>query len=333
MPELPTPAPPPAPDAGVPVPPLAGDAVSRAALLRAAAHALAGQQQYPAAALYVVATPIGNLADLSLRAVEVLARADAVACEDTRVTAVLLRHLGLHKPMLAADQHHEQGAAEVVVRRLAAGERVALVTDAGTPGVSDPGARLVAAVRGAGYRAIPIAGASAAVAALSASGAAGDGFAFAGFLPARGAARAQALDRVAAAVGVQVLYEAPHRIDELAEVLARRCATRTVTLARELTKQFEQIASLPAAELPGWLTADPGRVRGEFVVVLHAVEAPDTSPADERLDATLGCLMTELSLKQSAALAARLLGLPRDVAYSRALQLRQQSDAAGRVDS
>ena len=220
----------------------------------------------------MLATPIGNLADLSLRAIHVLGLVDAVACEDTRVTGGLLRHLGLDKALLALHQHNEHAAAVGVLARLAAGQRVAYASDAGTPAISDPGAVLVAAVVAAGYRVVPIPGASSAVAALSAAGdVLAQGFAFIGFLPGKGADRRGALAAAASAPGCQVLFEAPHRIEALAAGLAEAAPARRVTLCRELTKQFESISTMPAAELPGWLAGDANRCRGEFVLVLHAV--------------------------------------------------------------
>ena len=189
-------------------------------LVQAAALA-AGDQQYPAAALYVVATPIGNLADLTLRALHVLALVDAIACEDTRHSARLLEHFGIAKPLIAAHEHNEREAAAPILVRLARGERVAYVSDAGTPAVSDPGAALVAAIRDAGYRVVPIPGASSALAALAVAGDANaHGFAFVGFLPARGNDRARKLAQCAAASATQVLFEAPHRIESLAAALA-----------------------------------------------------------------------------------------------------------------
>ena len=297
----------------------------------AAAREAAGGQQYPAPALYVVATPIGNLADIGLRAVHVLALADAIACEDTRHTAPLLRHLGLgHKPLVAAHRHNEREAAEAVLARLGRGERVACVSDAGTPAVSDPGALLVAAARDAGHRVVPIPGASSALAALSVAGdavaAAGGGagaFAFAGFLPQRAGERATALAQVAARRETQVLFEAPHRIEALAAALAAACAARPLTLCRELTKQFETVVTLPAHDLPAWLGADANRLRGEFVLVLHALPAADAADdAPAAHDATLRVLLDELPLKQAVAIAARLSGAPRNALYARALSLR-----------
>ncbi len=271
----------------------------------------------------MVATPIGNLADLSLRAIHVLGLADAIACEDTRHTAPLLRHLGIAgKALLPVHEHNERAAAEAVIARLAAGERVALVSDAGTPAVSDPGATLVAAVRAAGHRCIPIPGASSALAAVSVAGdRRGQGFRFVGFLPARGGERTQALQAVAAAPETSVLFEAPHRIEALAAALAAACGTRELTLCRELTKQFETVATLPARELPAWLAADPNRLRGEFVLVLHAL-AEDTAGEAGAHDRTLATLLAELPLKQAVALAASLTGAPRNALYERALALK-----------
>ena len=298
-------------------------------MLLAAAGA-AGAQHYPTGALYVVATPIGNLADLSLRAIHVLALVDAVACEDTRHSAPLLRQLGIEgKALIALHQHNEREAAAGVLLRLARGERVAYVSDAGTPAISDPGAALVAAVQAAGYRALPIPGASSAVAALSVAGdSTGGPFTFLGFLPPRSGERALALKQLAANAQTQLLFEAPHRIEALAAALAGACGARRLTVCRELTKQFETVHSLPANELPAWLAADPNRSRGEFVLVLHALAgdaAADTAvPAH---DAALRTLLAALPLKQAVALAAELTGAPRNALYERALALKNGDDA------
>jgi 16S rRNA (cytidine1402-2'-O)-methyltransferase len=297
--------------------------------LQAAEHA-AGTQQFPAGALYVVATPIGNRADLSLRAIQVLARADTVACEDTRVSGALLHHLGLHRPLLALHAHNEAAAAAAVLARLAAGERVALVSDAGTPAVSDPGARVVDAAASAGHRVVPVPGASSALALLCVAGARhGQGFRVVGFLPARGGDRRVALQALVDDAGTSLLFEAPHRIDALAAELAAAAPQRTVTVGRELTKQFETVATMAAAALPGWLAADPNRRRGEFVLALHA--APP-SPAASGADAHAGVpdaarralrvLMRELPLKQAAALAAEIGSAPRNAVYALALSWR-----------
>jgi 16S rRNA (cytidine1402-2'-O)-methyltransferase len=307
----------------------------------------ASGQQYPPATLYVVATPIGNMADLTLRALHVLGLVDAVACEDTRVSGQLLNRLGLHRPLLSLHTHNEAQAAESVVARLQRGERVAYVSDAGTPALSDPGARLVAAVRAAGLRVLPVPGVSSVAAALSAAGdVAGEGHVFYGFLPTRSTARDQALaDAFAAAdAGLRssagmpgrarplslVLFEAPHRIADLAEELAARVPQRLVTVCRELTKQFEQIVTLPASQLADWLKVDADHRRGEFVLVVHAqaelsrvgVALP---PAAEKL---LAVLLADLPLKQATALAAQALDLPRKQLYQRALELKGTAESA-----
>jgi 16S rRNA (cytidine1402-2'-O)-methyltransferase len=295
-------------------------------LLLQAAQAAAGHQHLPAGALYVVATPIGNLADLTLRAIHVLATADAVACEDTRVAAGLLRHLGLHKPLLALHAHNEAAAAETVLQRLAAGERVACISDAGTPAVSDPGARVVARAAAAGHRVVPVPGPSSALAALSVAGdTEGEGFRFSGFLPAQGAARQQALDALLRQPGTQVLFEAPHRIAALLQALAEAAPTRRLTLARELTKQFEDVVTLATAEAPAWLAADPHRHRGEFVLVLHALPrlAGDDATLPAAAQHALRALLDALPLKQAVALAAQISGAPRNALYAQALVWRE----------
>ena len=277
-----------------------------------------------------MATPIGNLADLSLRAIHVLATVDAVACEDTRVSAGLLRHLGLDKPLIALHQHNELQAAGAVLQRLGEGQRVAYVSDAGTPALSDPGAALVARVAAAGRRVLPIPGASSALAALSVAGdARSTGFEFIGFLPARGSERAAALRRLGAGTLTQLLFEAPHRIEALAAELAALAPQRSLTLCRELTKQFETVVTLPAAQLPTWLAADAHRLRGEFVLVLHA--PPPAAEADTGLPAaalhTLDVLLRDLPLKQAVSLAAELSSAPRNALYQAALQRRDAGEA------
>ncbi len=296
-------------------------------MLQAAAGA-AGTQHYPLGALYVVATPIGNLADITLRAIHVLALVDAIACEDTRHSAPLLRQLGIEgKTLLAVHGHNEREAAAGVLLRLARGERIAYISDAGTPAVSDPGATLVAAVQTAGYRALPIPGASSSVAALSVAGdAAGGPFTFTGFLPPKSGERALALKQLAASPRTQVLFEAPHRIDALAPALAEACGARSVTVCRELTKQFETVHTLPANELPAWLAADANRSRGEFVLVVHALAAVVDDTAVPAHDAALRTLMAALPLKQAVALAAELTGAPRNAVYERALALKNAAD-------
>ncbi len=304
---------------------------SPSASLTAAAAAAAGHQQYPAGTLYVVATPIGNLADLSLRAIHLLGLVDAVACEDTRVSAQLLRWLGLHKPLVALHQHNEQQAAEGLVTRLLNGERIAYVSDAGTPAISDPGALLVAAAAKAGVRVVPLPGASSAAAALSVAGdTRAQGFRFVGFLPTKAAERRAALQALTGAPHSQVLFEAPHRIQELVALLAELAPAQTLTLCREVTKQFETIHTAPCATLPAWMAEDKQRERGEFVLVLHAAEAPSSAdglPADALR--TLRVLVRDLPLKQAAALAAELTGESRKALYQQALDWKQDSAAGG----
>jgi 16S rRNA (cytidine1402-2'-O)-methyltransferase len=210
-----------------------------------------------------------------------------------------------------------------VLARLERGERVAYVSDAGTPAISDPGAALVAAVGRAGFRAVPVPGASSAVAALSVAGdARAAGFAFIGFLPNKGAERLQALKALAADATTQVMFEAPHRIETLARELATACPSREMTLCRELTKQFETVATMRAEALPAWLAADPHRLRGEFVIVVHALEPQSSDDDAARHDAALQTLLAALPLKQAVSLAAELTGAPRNALYARALELK-----------
>ena len=274
-----------------------------------------------------MATPIGNLADISLRALHLLQLADTVACEDTRHTQALLRAYGIDKPagqLLAVHQHNEAEAAQAVVERLRAGQRVAYASDAGTPAVSDPGARLVAAVQAAGLRTVPLPGASSITAALSVAGSVADdsGFVFAGFLPAKAGERDAAVQTLATESRAVVLLEAPHRIEALAQALVP-LADRPVTLAREITKQFEEIATLTCAGLPAWLAADAQRSRGEFAVVLHAVSVAAAADDGERV---LALLLKELPLKTAVKLAADITGGSRNALYESALQLRKASD-------
>ena len=299
-----------------------------ASLVQQAAASAAGGQQHPIGALYVVATPIGNLADLSLRAIHVLALVDAIACEDTRHSAPLLRQLGIDKPLLALHEHNEREAASAVLARLSRGERVAYVSDAGTPGISDPGAVLVAAAQAGGYRTIPIPGASSAVAALSVAGdVTGAAFSFVGFVPARGGERLNALKALADHAATQVLFEAPHRIVDLAASLSSACGDRPVTVCRELTKQFETVATMAASQLPAWLAADANRGRGEFVLVVHGVPQADAASGPDAHDTTLQTLLAALPLKQAVALAVELTGAPRNALYERALVLKRGTEA------
>ncbi len=301
---------------------------SLSSALAAATQAAAGQN-HPQGALYMVATPIGNLADITLRALHVLQLADTVACEDTRHTQHLLRAYGIQKAggqLLALHQHNEEQVAQLVVERLRHGQRVAYVSDAGTPGVSDPGARLAASVRGQGLRAIPLPGASSVTALLSVSGVVGDfgsvaGFVFWGFLPTKASERTQAIEALAQEPRAVVVLEAPHRIEALAGALTT-LGDRTVTLGRELTKQFEEIATVPAAGLSAWLREDGQRVRGEFTLVVHPAPVQKDTHTEVRV---LGLLLEELPLKTAVRLAAAITGAPRNAVYAQALELSRSA--------
>ncbi len=280
----------------------------------------------------MVATPIGNLADVSLRALHLLELADAIACEDTRHTQALLRALGLERPaggLIPLHQHNEAEAAQQVIRRLAAGERVAYASDAGTPAVSDPGARLVAAVREAGHRVVPLPGASSVTAVLSVAGAwsADAAFVFGGFLPAKAGERAAAVQALAQEPRAVVLLEAPHRIADLAAALAP-LGQRPVTIGRELTKQFEQVETVACESFAGWLAADAQRSRGEFALVLHPWA--QARPADSG-EALLRLLLKELPVKTAVRIAAEATGGSRNALYEAALRLRGDAneDAGG----
>ena len=292
-----------------------------------AAQDAAGAQNYPSGALYVVATPIGNLADVTLRALHVLGLADTIACEDTRHTQALLRAYGIDKPgaqLLAVHQHNEAQAAQTVIDRLRQGQRVAYASDAGTPAISDPGARLVAAVRLAGLRVVPLPGASSVTTALCVAGLADEGaqqsgFLFIGFLSSKATERASAIETLRLQARAVVMLEAPHRIEALATALAV-LGGRTITIGRELTKQFEEIATVKAEDFPAWLAQDANRLRGEFVLVLHPAPAEVQAGPDTRV---LKLLLAELPLKTAVKLASDITGDPRNALYQLALDLKE----------
>lgn len=296
-----------------------------ATALQAANDAAAGQN-YPPGTLYVVATPIGNLADITLRALHVLQRADVVACEDTRHTQALLRAYGIDKTpaqLLAVHQHNEAQAVDTVLDRLRQGLRVAYVSDAGTPAISDPGARLVAGIRQANMKVVPLPGASSVTTALSVAGITTDGqqqggFVFAGFLPSKATERDNAVQTLATEARAVVLLEAPHRIEALALALAV-LGERPLTVGRELTKQFEDITTLAAQDFPAWLAQDANHTRGEFALVLHPAPASEASGPDTRI---LKLLLAELPLKTAVKLAAEISGEPRNALYEVALALK-----------
>ena len=291
-----------------------------------AAKAAAGMQHYPQGMLYVVATPIGNLADISLRALHVLQLVDCIACEDTRHTQGLLRQFGIDKTTLAVHEHNEQEASRGVMDRLHRGERVAYVSDAGTPAVSDPGARLVAAVRNAGLSVMPLPGASSVTTALSAAGMLGDsGFVFTGFLPSKAGERDQAITVLQSEAKAVVVMEAPHRIEALALAM-NPLGSRLVTICRELTKQFEEIATVAADQFAAWLAAGVQRTRGEFVLVLHPVMQALPKDDGQRV---LQLLLAELPLKTAVKLAAEITGAPRNDLYDAALKLKNSEPERG----
>jgi 16S rRNA (cytidine1402-2'-O)-methyltransferase len=277
--------------------------------------------------LYVVATPIGNLGDISARALAVLAQADLVAAEDTRTTGHLLAHHGIGAKLIALHEHNEAVRAAELVARLQAGESIALVSDAGTPGISDPGALLVARAMEAGITVCPIPGANAAVAALSAAGLAAPHFLFYGFLPVKPAGRRTALAALRELPYALVFYEAPHRVTEcVADLAATLGAEREIVIARELTKLFESIHRCPLNEASQWLAADPNRQRGEFVLIVSGAREEKQEGLPAEAERVLRLLLAELPLKQSAALATAITGARKNDLYQRALALR---DAVG----
>jgi 16S rRNA (cytidine1402-2'-O)-methyltransferase len=278
--------------------------------------------------LHIVATPIGNLRDLSQRALDVLKTADIIAAEDTRTTQGLLNTQGIQAGKLTPlHDHNEQAAAARLIEALREGKSVAYVSDAGTPGISDPGARLVNAVRAAGFEITPIPGPSAVATALSVAGVEG-AWLFHGFLPAKPAARRKTLQELAMRPDALVFYEAPHRIEETVDdLLAVQGGERSILFARELTKKFEQLHACPLADAPAWLAADDNHRRGEFVLVISAPEPQADDSGNETREArrVLGILLEELPLKQAAHLAARLTGGRKNTLYELALTLKQET--------
>lgn len=289
-----------------------------------------GAQHWPEATLYVVATPIGNLGDLSLRAWQCLSRCDVIAAEDTRSSRALMDAWGVQTPLIPAHRHNEAQAAQGVLARLAAGERVALISDAGAPAVSDPGARIVRAVREAGYGVVPLPGASAVITALMASGVTSDenpAFVFAGFAPPKTAARVKWLRRWCAVPAPVLLFESPHRLDATLRDLLQVCGPqRMLTVARELTKRYEQLHTMALADAQTWLAQDSHHSQGEFVLIVH--EAPSVGEQDEDVIAgtttvLLDALLETLSIRDAARVAAKVTGQPRDVLYALALARRE----------
>lgn len=277
-------------------------------------------------ALYVVATPLGNLGDLTERARHILSAVEVIAAEDTRHSQRLLDALRIRGPKLVAlHEHNEHTAAGQVIERLASGGAVALITDAGTPAISDPGSRAVRRVREAGYPVIPVPGACAAIAALSVAGLDGPGFRFVGFLASRQAARLSELEALRDEPMPVVVYESPHRIAAcLDDMLSVFGPEREVVIAREITKLHEQIVRLPLAEVPAWLASNSNHQRGEFVVVVDGAPAQEGLSADA--ERVLGLLLAELPVKTAARLAAEITGASRNALYAYALSLKKRED-------
>ena len=273
--------------------------------------------------LYVVATPIGNLGDITMRAIETLKQVDAIAAEDTRHSTGLLTHFGISKKLIAVHEHNEQQSAQLLLQRIQQGEHIALITDAGTPGISDPGAVVVDVLLTHGVKVVPIPGPSAVVAALSAAGIAENGFMFVGFLPASGAQRRKKLEALQGLSTTLVFYEAPHRILEcmrdLTDVLGDE---RRVTIARELTKTFETIHRCYLHEANVWLTADANQQRGEFVVVVEALPPQEAVEVDASAERVLRLLLDAVPLKQAAKLAAEITGAKKNALYDLALKIK-----------
>jgi len=279
--------------------------------------------------LYVVATPLGNLRDLTLRALDVLGSVDVVAAEDTRVSGVLLRHYGIATRPLSLHEHNEEARAAQIVAHLRAGRSVALISDAGTPAVSDPGARLVRAVRDAGFSVVPIPGANAAIAAVSAAGLAAGRFVFLGFLPAAAKARRELLEAVARLPAALVIYEAPHRVrDTVVQLREALGDGRVLVVAREITKKFETIERMTLADAPAWFAAEANRERGEFVLLVDMPPVEGAAAEGTAIDARrlLAALLAELPPASAARVAAATTGLPRAQLYAQALALKSDRD-------
>jgi 16S rRNA (cytidine1402-2'-O)-methyltransferase len=278
-------------------------------------------------ALYVVATPIGNLGDITHRALDTLRDVNVIAAEDTRMTKSLLSHFGISQRLIAVHDHNERNAADGIVKLLGEGQSVALVTDAGTPAVSDPGARVVAAVQAAGFAVVPIPGASALVAALSASGEGESGFLFHGFLPPKEGDRRRALETLKDSAYALVFYESPHRVVEsAASLFAIFGDAREIIICRELTKKFETIVRLKLADAVAWLESHENNQRGEFVLILSKPSTGEAIEAEmaqiQALERTLKILLEDLPLKQAVAIAVKLTGEKKNLVYEMALGLK-----------
>ncbi len=276
--------------------------------------------------LYIVATPIGNLGDITVRALDTLREVDLIAAEDTRHSGKLLQHFGITKPLFALHDFNEKEKSQQLINKLLLGQNVALISDAGTPLISDPGYRLVHEVRNTGMQVIPIPGACAAITALCASGLPTDKFVFAGFLPAKTIARKNCLQELISETRTLIFYESPHRLlDTCADILQVFGDTRQAVLAKELTKTFEAIYNGTLIEIIDWLEADPARQKGEFVILIHGAEKTTTELDSEAIK-VLTILCEELPVKQAAALAAKITGISKNTLYQAALGNKHADD-------
>ncbi len=273
--------------------------------------------------LYIVSTPIGNLGDMTPRAIEVLRQVDVIAAEDTRHSKRLMNHFGIATPLIPCHDHNERHQAEMIVRRMQAGETVALISDAGTPLISDPGFYLVRSVREAGFRVVPVPGACAFVAALSVSGLPTDRFYFEGFLPAKGAGRCKRIEALAAFSSTWGVYESPHRIMDLMEDLSAVLGDgRYITLAREITKTFETVIAGTVSEVQAVLASDSNQQRGEFVVLVEGYKEEESSEISPEIEKMLQRLMDDLPIKKAASVVADLTGVRKKVLYELGLKLK-----------
>jgi 16S rRNA (cytidine1402-2'-O)-methyltransferase len=276
--------------------------------------------------LFIVATPIGNLADMTYRAVEVLKSVDLIAAEDTRHSQQLFIYYGIKTPAISLHQHNEQQRITELLPRLQAGEQLALITDAGTPLISDPGARLVLAMHQANIPVVPVPGACAAISALVVSGLSAGQFVFEGFLPAKSVARRQRLQQLAAETRTLIFYEAPHRILDLLSDLAEICGVdRLATIARELTKTFETVRHDTVTNLLQWASADPNQQKGELVVILQGATMAEIAKNPTEIQRILSILLPQIPLKQAVALTVDLTQAKRNLVYQIALNLHKDS--------
>lgn len=282
------------------------------------------RQNVPTSTLYVIATPIGNIGDISLRALHILGMADLVACEDTRTSKALLSAYGFSAELVSAHKYNERETAGYLIERLKRGERIALVSDAGTPAVSDPGARIVDAVREAGINVVPVPGSSAAITALSASGLLDGHFLFYGFLPTKNVQRNDVLKTLTETRATLIFYEAPHRIEETLKALADIFEpARRIVIARELTKLFEEIHRCTMAEVMDWINSDPNHKKGEFVLLVEGAP-PVSEDLNTESQRVLSILMKELPVSAAASLAAKITGDKKNRLYELALQLKKE---------